>query len=157
VVEERGDGAQAELAHALEPLVGPAPVRPGDAIRLDPLPQHRVADRGQTQRGEPVEILEPVVVAVQPRLVDDLAADPRHGALDATPHLQRWAIRREPREGGTTHGLARDAASLLECRRWGLGNARAVQTCFCLWTGGRTAPPTCVEGHPVEASWLWSS
>jgi hypothetical protein len=135
VVQERGDRPQTELAHPFEPLVGPAPVRACGAVRLDPLPEHRIADRAQTERGEPVEVVQPVVMAVQPGLVDDLGADPRHRALDTTPHLERGAvgvsrtlrdgrlaarrpIRRELCGGGTRQALAHEAASLLKCRRW---------------------------------------
>ena len=93
VVQESRDRPQPQLAHALEPLVRPAPVRSGGPVGLDPLPQHRIADRGDAERGELVKILDTLVVPVQPCLVDQLVADPGHGAFQTAPHLQRRPAR----------------------------------------------------------------
>jgi hypothetical protein len=105
VVDQPRDRGQAEPAQAAEPLVRPAPVGAPGAVRGDPLPQHRVADGPDAQRGEVVEVARAVLVAAQHGLVDVAVADPGDGALEPAPHLERRGLGRR----GATAGALRHA------------------------------------------------
>src|SRR3954467_2331304 len=62
VVTEADDGPDAEVPQTAEPLVGPAPIGIIGIIGDDALPEHRVAEGANAERGEPVEIIEPRIV-----------------------------------------------------------------------------------------------
>jgi hypothetical protein len=87
VVQQPCDRGQAELAQPPEPLVGPAPVGPVQAVRGHALPEHGVADRADAQPGEVVEVARAVLVPVQHGLVDVAVADPGDGAFQPAPDL----------------------------------------------------------------------
>ena len=118
VVQKSRDRPQPQLAHTPEPLVRPSPVRIGGPVRLDPLPQHRIADSGDAERGELVKIVGTVVMPVQPCLVDQLVADPGHGAFQTAPHLQR-----RPARVGSSWWSGCSGASLERVQRRGHNRA----------------------------------
>ena len=82
VVDEPDDRTDVQLAEPLQPLVAPAPV-------MRSLPEDRVADRGDAQPGEPVEIVESRGVAAGVELVEVRVADAVDGRLDPGPDFER--------------------------------------------------------------------
>jgi hypothetical protein len=88
VVHQPDDRTDAELAQPSEPIVGPPPVDAIDAMRCQTLPQHRIAQRADAERGEQLQVLEPAVVARPHQLIEPAATDAVDRTLDAAPHLE---------------------------------------------------------------------
>ena len=95
--DEADDGSNAEVAEAREALVGPGPVRPVEAGGRGALPEHRIADRADAERGEALKVIVARAVAAALELREVAVANPIDGALDAAPQLDRaHAARQRP-------------------------------------------------------------
>ena len=93
MVDEPGDDADAVTAQAIEARVVPAEIELVGAGGGDMLPQDREADRLDAERGDRVDIFEPVELAHFAKFVADLVTDAHDAALDTAPQLEgrRWS------------------------------------------------------------------
>ncbi|ODN70641.1 hypothetical protein [Methylobrevis pamukkalensis] len=83
-MDKAHDRAQAEEAHPLHPDVGPRPVaHAGDG--LGPLPQDRLAQRGDAMVCKVIEIARTLVMSALAKLVEPAPADAVHRGLDPAP------------------------------------------------------------------------
>jgi hypothetical protein len=91
VMDETDDRADVELAQPAEPLVAPPPVDLVDAVRAETLPQHRVSQRANAERGEQLEVLRPAIVTRADQLIEPAIRHAVDRAFDTAPHLERGA------------------------------------------------------------------
>jgi hypothetical protein len=87
MVHQPDDGPDAQRAESLQPAGRPGPVRRLEAGGGDGFPEHRHPQRPEAERGEAVEVGEPVAVAVAAQLVEPAVAHTIHRALHASPQL----------------------------------------------------------------------
>jgi hypothetical protein len=89
VVEQAGDHLDAALAEHRQPVVGPGEVELVRPVRGDGLPQDGEAKRGDSEIGDPIEIVASAAMAGLRRLIAPAVAQPDDGALGASPKLDR--------------------------------------------------------------------
>ena len=95
MVHETDDRIDAEIAEAPQRGVAPSPVGIGHAIRGDPLPQGRIAQRPDAQRGHRIEVIQPRVVSASGELIEKSIAHPIDRAFKAAPELDGGLLRHE--------------------------------------------------------------
>src|SRR5829696_1617233 len=88
VMTESDNGPDAKLAHSRQPFVGPAPVGLRWISRHHALPEHGVTKCFDTEFGESVEIVEPLLVTGPNDLVHVAVTDSVDRALDSAPEFQ---------------------------------------------------------------------
>ena len=91
VVDQAGDRGDAGVAQRIEALVGPAPVGALEAVGRGALPQHRVADGANAERGEAVDIAGAVGMTVTVELAEIRILHTVDGAFEAAPKFQ-WVV-----------------------------------------------------------------
>src|SRR3954470_7278953 len=96
MVNEPGDGVDAELAQATQALVWPAPVGARRAVGRDALPEYGIAQLAHAQLGDAFQVIDALGVTAALHLAEVLVADAVDGAFDAAPQLQRFHTRASP-------------------------------------------------------------
>ena len=85
VMQQPGNGPDAELAQPIEPDIRPLEERVAPPVRRHPLPEERVSNGLDAKSRKAVEIFGANVVSRSHDLVEILVADPVHRALDTAP------------------------------------------------------------------------
>ena len=88
MMEQSGDRPDPERAQPRQTRVAPCPVARSEAVGRDTLPQQRIAESRDAERGESVEVLDAILMPGQPDLVSEAVPHPVDGALDAAPEFE---------------------------------------------------------------------
>ncbi len=87
MVHQPDDRLDPEFGEPAQPFVGEAPVAAVRVVRRHRLPQDRIAQRADAERGDAIEILDAVPVAGLGELVAIVVADADHGTFEPAPKL----------------------------------------------------------------------
>jgi hypothetical protein len=88
MMDQSDDGGDAEALQRGQAGVGPGPVGAVDAIRSSALPQYRITDRLDPERGEALDVFHAVGVAIAFHLAEVIVAYTVDRAFKAAPKRQ---------------------------------------------------------------------
>jgi hypothetical protein len=88
VMDEPDDRFDPTRAQALEPSVRPRPVGLIGVDRGRTFPQHRIAQSGDAELGDRIDVVEPSIVAALAQLIEAAIADTVDCTLDPAPQRE---------------------------------------------------------------------